>query len=74
MDLMKQLELNWWNRKGDYTAGTVELCELDGNNWIIGNNGTNGTDWAETIDGADRTYRTFGKLIITLDLRIWLNW
>ena len=55
MDLMKQLELNWWNRKGDYTAGTVELCELDGNNWIIGNNGTNGTDWAETIHGADRT-------------------
>ena len=30
--------------------------ELDGNNWIIGNDGTNGTDWAETIDGADRIY------------------
>ena len=37
---------------------------------MIGNDGTDGTDWAETINGADRTYRTLGKLIITLDWRI----
>ena len=45
---------------------------MDCNNWIIGNDGTNGTDSAETIDGTDRIYGTFGKLIITLDWRIWL--
>ena len=32
---------------------------MDGNNWIIGNDGTNGTNWAETIDGADRIHGTF---------------
>ena len=58
----------------DCIAGTVEWLELDGNNRLIWNDGTNGTDWAETIDGADRTYRTLGKLIITLDWRKLLNW
>ena len=49
----------------DCIAGTIQLLELDGNNWMIGNDGTDGTDWAETINGADRTYITLGKLIIT---------
>ena len=29
--------------------------EWDCDNWIIETNGTNCTDWAEGIDGADRT-------------------
>ena len=36
--------------------------ELDGNNWIIGNDGTNGTDWAKTIDGVHRIYGTLWKV------------
>ena len=43
---------------------------MDDNNWIIGNNGTNGSDWAEIIDGTGETYRTLGKWIISLDWRI----
>ena len=35
--------------------------KLDSNNWIIGNDGTYWTDWAETIDGADRIYGIFGN-------------
>ena len=50
------IELMEW--KGWYWRN--QLLELDGNNWIIGNNGTNGSDWAEIIDGTGETYRTLG--------------
>ena len=37
---------------------TMDLMESDGNNWFIETDGTNGTNKAERIDGADRSYRT----------------
>ena len=36
---------------------TMDLMEWDGNKWIIETNGTNQTEWAERIDGADKTYK-----------------
>ena len=36
------------------------------------NDGTNQTKWAERIDGADKTYRTLGKMMVSLDWWIWL--
>ena len=43
----------------------MDLMEWDGNKWIIETDGTNQTEWAERIDGADKTYRTFGKLMVS---------
>ena len=50
----------------------MDLMEWGGNKWIIETDGTNHTEWAERIDGADKTYRTFGKLMVSFDWWIWL--
>ena len=50
----------------------MDLMEWDGNKWIIETDGANQTEWAERIDGADNTYRTFGKLMVSFDWWIWL--
>ena len=47
---------------------TMDLMESDGNNWFIETDGTNGTYWAERIDGADRSNRTLRNL--SLEWRI----
>ena len=51
---------------------TMDVIEWDSDKWIIETDGTNQTDWAERIDGADKTYRTLGKLMVSLDWWIWL--
>ena len=43
----------------------MDWMEWDSNKWIIETDGTNQTEWAERIDGADKTYRTFGKLMVS---------
>ena len=44
---------------------TMDVIEWDGHKWIVETDGTNQNDWAERIDGADKTYRTFGKLMVS---------
>ena len=46
---------------------TMDVIELDGHKWIIETDGTNQNDWAERIDGADKTSRTPRKLMIGID-------
>ena len=43
----------------------MDLMEWGGNKWIIETDGTNHTEWAERIDRADKTYRSFGKLMVS---------
>ena len=40
---------------------TMDVIEWDSDKWIIETDGTNQNDWAERIDGADKTYRTLGR-------------
>ena len=46
---------------------TMNVIEWDGDKWIIKTDGTNQNDWAERIDGADKTYRTTRKLMVGID-------
>ena len=41
---------------------TMDVIEWDSDKWIIDTDGTNQNDWAERIDGADKTYRTPGGI------------
>ena len=43
---------------GCITGNNGFKMEWDGDKWSIETDGTNQTDWAERIDGADKTYRT----------------
>ena len=45
----------------------MDVIEWDSDKWIIETDGTNQNDWAERIDGADKTYRTPRKLMVGID-------
>ena len=45
----------------------MDVIEWNGDKWIIETDGTNQNDWAERIDGADKTYRNPRKLMVGID-------